>query len=311
MLIVLGLYAILVWIIFFKLELLPWSRGTKSIVAFAGLVIVLVVVGLLNTRTPSGRVTVVAKVVEIAPVVGGVVSSVPVLPNVPIQQGTVLLELDKTPFKANLEEANADLEIAQITYDRQKTAYDNNKATVSKQAVDESRAAMVSAQARLDRAQYDYDQTVVMAPSDGIVTSLGVSAGDQARPLSPVMPFIRIDSISIAGVFSQNGINGMPVGTPVKIVLDRKPGQIFDSEVVEVAAGTASGQVPVGSDILSALDIGSSGEALVILGWPKGLDQGAATVGTVGSVTAFGPDAGAMGILATILLYFKLVGTYL
>jgi multidrug resistance efflux pump len=309
MVIVLGLYAGLIWLLFFKLKLLPWNRGAKAVVALVGLVIVLVVIGLLNTRTPSGRVTVVAHVVEIAPVVGGVVTNVPVVPNTLIKAGSVLFEIEKAPYKANLDEAKAELQIAQSTYDRKQAAFDAN--TISEQSLDETRAALAAARARMDRAQYDFDQTVVTAPSDGIVTSLGVSVGDQARPLSPVMPFLRADSLFLVGVFAQNGLDGMPPGTSVRILLDRKPGQIFDSKVVEIAPGTSFGQIPVGADILGADDIGSTGEALVVLAWPDGLDQDVATAGTIGSATAFGPDAGAMGILATVLLYMKMIGTYL
>lgn len=311
MLIVLGIYAVLIWLIFFQLKLLPWSRGTKTIVGLIGLVIVLVVVGLLNTRTPSGRVTVIARVIQIAPVVGGVVTAVPVVPNVPVAVGTVLFEIDKTPFRANLDEAKANTRIAEITYTRKQTLFDKNNATISEQDLDESRAAFAAATARMDRAQYDFDQTIVTAPSDGIVTALGVSVGDQTRPLSPVMPFIRTDSLMLAGVFAQNGLDAMLPGTPVQIVLDRKPGKIYNSEVVEFASGTSSGQVSAGADLLSALDIGNTGEALIILAWPEDLDQDAATVGTVGAATAFGPDAGAMGILATVLMYMKMIGTYL
>ena len=83
---------------------------------------------------------------------------------------------------------------------------------------------------------------MVRAPADGFVTSVGVSAGDQARPLSPVMPFIASEGAFIAGVFRQNGMDGMPPGTPVRIVLDRKPGQIFESEVVQVAPASSSGR---------------------------------------------------------------------
>ncbi len=307
----LGIYAGLIWLIFFQLKLLPWGRATKTVVSLVGLVIVLVVVGLLNTRTPSGRVTVIARVIQIAPVVGGVVTAVPVVPNIPVKAGTVLFEIDNSPFRASLDEAKANTRIAEITYTRKQTLFDKNNATISEQDLDEARAAFAAATARMDRAQYDFDQTVVTAPSDGIVTSLGVSVGDQARPLSPVMPFIRTESLMLAGVFAQNGLDAMLPGTPVQIVLDRKPGQIYNSEVVEFASGTSSGQVSAGADLLSALDIGSTSEALVILAWPEGLDRDAATVGTVGAATAFGPDAGAMGILAIVLMYMKMIGTYL
>lgn len=310
MLIVLGLYAGVIWLVFLKLKLLPWSRGTQAVVGVVGLVIILVVIGLLNTRTPSGRVTIVAKVVEIAPVVGGVVASVPVVPNTPVQAGDVLLELDKRPFQFAVDEAEAAVRLATVTLERQETVLERS-ASISRQDVDETRAELAQAEARLNTAQYNLEQTAVIAPANGVVTSIGVSAGDQAQPLSPVMPFISSDSAFVAGVFSQNGLEGMPVGTPVKIILDRTPGIIYDSKVVEIARGTGSGQIPVGSDILSALDIGSSAEALVVLAWPDELNRDLATTGTVGSATAFGPDAGAMGMLATVLLYFKMIGTYL
>ena len=101
----------------------------------------------------------------------------------------------------------------------------------------------------------------------------------------------------------------MPLGTPVYIVFNRKPGQIHTSQVVGFSAGTASGQIAVGANLLSALDIGSTSEALAILAWPDGLEKDVATTGTVGSATAYGPNAGAMGILAKILLYLKMIGT--
>lgn len=310
MLIVLAVYAGLIWLIFFQLKLLPWKRSTQVLVAVVGLVIVLVVVGLLNTKTPSGRVTVVARVNQIAPVVGGLVTEVPVVPNELVKEGAVLLELDKRPFQYAVDEADAAVRIAAVTLERQETVLARS-ASVSKQDVDTSRAALAQAEARLDIARYNLEQATVFAPSDGIATSIGVSVGDQAQPNAPVIPFIRTDSIFLAGVFSQNGLNAMPSGTEVKVVFNRLPGRIFSTEVVGPVSGTASGQIPIGADLLGASDIGDRDDALVALAWPEGLDKEVAGAGTVGSATAFGPDAGAMGILATVLLYLKMLGTYL
>jgi RND family efflux transporter MFP subunit len=290
---------------------LPWSGATKTLVGVAGLAIVLVVVGLLNTRTPSGRVTVVVDVVAIAPVVGGLVTSVPVKQNVPITKGTVLFEIDKVPFQAIVDDAKESFALAQITYDRKQTLLKKGNGVVTMQSVDDSRATLVAAQARLTRAQYDLEKTVVTAPTDGMVTSLRLSPGDQARPLSPVMPFIRTNTLRLIGVFAQNGINEMPPGTPVRMVFSRVPGKIFDSKVVAIAPGTSSGQVAAGGNIIGAADIGGTQEALVSLEWPDDLDRNAATAGSVGSATAFGANAGAMGVLANVLLYVKMIGTYL
>lgn len=311
MLFVLAAYAGLIWLIFFHLKLLPWSRATQVVAALIGLLIILVVIGLLNTRTPSGRVTVVARVNQIAPVVGGVLANVPAEANKPVEAGSVLLELDKRPFQYAADEAEATLRIAKATLARKQEVFDRGSGSVSEQSLDESRAAFDQAKARLDRARYDLEQTIVRAPAAGVVTSLGVSVGDQARPLEPVIPFIRTDSMFLAGVFSQNGLDAMPTGTPVKVVLKRLPGRIFSTKVVRTVAGTASGQLPIGAKLFGAADVGSDSDALVVLAWPEGLDRNIAIAGTVGSATAFGPDAGAMGILATILLYVKMLGTYL
>jgi multidrug resistance efflux pump len=311
MLIVLSIYAALIWLIFFQLKLLSWNRTAHVIVGLIGLVIVLVVIGLLNTKTPSGRVTIVAKVNEIAPVVGGVVAKVPVKANQPLDAGTILFELDPRPYQYAVDEAEAALRIAELTRDRKQTVFDKGSGTISKHEMDEARAIYDQAKARLDKSLYDLEQTVVRAPAPGIVSSLGVSVGDQARPLNPVMPFIRNDGLFVVGIFNQNGANAMPAGTLVEIVFDRMPGRIFASEVIELAAGTSAGQIPVGAELLGAADIGSSSDVLVVLAWPDDLDRSIASAGSVGSATAFGPEAGAMGILAKVLLYMKMIGTYL
>jgi multidrug resistance efflux pump len=311
MLIVLGLYAALIWLLFFRLKVLPWNRTSQVTIALVGLVIVLVVVGLLNTKTPSGRVTVVAKVTEIAPSVAGVVKSIPVEANQPIKAGEVLVELDPRPFQYAVDEARADMRIAEISLSRIETVLERGSQAVSEQTRDEAKAIYEAAKARMERASYDLEQTVVTAPSDGVVTALGATVGDQARPLNPILPFIKSDSAFLAGVFKQNGLAAMPVGTPVSIALDVAPGTIFQSEVLEIVPGTSSGQIPIGSSLLGAADIGSTGEILVVLSWPDGLDKEIAIAGSTGVATAFGPNAGAMGILATVLLFLKMLGTYL
>lgn len=311
MALVIALYALPIWLIFFKFNLLPWNRLSKVTVSLVGLVIVLFVIDLLNTKAPSGRVTVIAHVVEIASPVGGTIKLVPVEPNEPVAAGTVLFEIDPTPYQAKLDQAEADLKLAQLSYDRRKTLFDKNNAATSQKDLDEALATLESAQARMDLAQYNLDQTTVYAPADGIVASIRISAGDQARAMDPVLPFIRTDSVVLSGVFSQNGLDAMPVGTPVKLAFDRKPGKVFSSTVASIAPGTSSGQIAGGSSLLSALDFGNSSDALVLLTWPENLDTNVVTAGSVGTAAAIGPDAGAIGVLATVLFYLGMLGTFL
>ncbi len=107
MLIVLGLYGLLVFLIFGRLKLLPWTTPWKVLVSFIGLVIALVVIGALNYLAPSGRVTVQGATVEITPNVSGTVTDVHIEPNVPIGKGELLFRIDPAPFAAEVARLEA------------------------------------------------------------------------------------------------------------------------------------------------------------------------------------------------------------
>lgn len=118
MLIVLGTYFGVVWLIFSKFRLLPWDTVSKGAVYTIALIIALVVIGLLNHTTPTGAISVQGAVVEIKPNVGGTVVRVDVKPNTPVQKGDVLFAIDDAPQKADLAMALAGLETAKATADQ-------------------------------------------------------------------------------------------------------------------------------------------------------------------------------------------------
>ncbi|MGI9370816.1 MAG: HlyD family secretion protein [Ruegeria sp.] len=311
MLIVLAIYCFFVWLLFFKLNLLPWGRMSKTIVGLIGLAIVLVVLALLNSRTPSGRFAVMAPVVEVAPIVSGTISEVPAEPNIRVEQGDVLLRLDKRPFEYSRDLAKANFDIAQKTYDRRLGAYEVNKATVSEQAVDESLSALQAAEARLRLAEYDLDHTDVLAPTAGVVTGVRVSIGDQVRAMTGVMPLIRSDAKILAGVFKQNGSGAIVPGAEVGLTFDNNPGLIYWTTVKEITNGTSGGQTQIDATLLDASDVGSTSELLVNLNWPDDVTNSDYVLGSIGAATVFDENAGAMGVLAKVLLWIKAYVAYL
>ena len=168
MVLILLAYFGVLWLVFFKFKLLPWNRNSKILSALIGLGICLYVVAQLNTTTPSGRVTVMGVVVEIAPSVRGEVTEVPVTPNQSVAAGDVLFRIDPAPYQAAVDEAEASVEIATLTLARQQSVFDKNPGlSVSQQDLDESRAALDAAKAQLRLAQIDLEDTTVLAPQDG------------------------------------------------------------------------------------------------------------------------------------------------
>lgn len=303
MLIILGLYAAIIWLVFFKLKLLAWSTLSKTVVSLIGLAIVLVVIGLLNTRTPSGRFAVMSRVFEVAPVVSGTVAKLYVSPNQTVSAGDVLLSLDKRPFEYALQRADSAYEIARKTYERKEKAINKNSATVSVQSLDEARSELGLAEADKLLAQYNLDHTDIIAPTDGIVASLGVTVGEQITAFQPVLPIVDTGGAFLAAVFEQNGSAAIKPGIEVGLSFEALPGKIFWSEIKFVVSAMSDGQVYSGASLIGQQDVGSSSELMATINWPEELASEKPKIGSVGNATVIGPDAGAMGPLAKILLW--------
>ena len=77
MLIILSVFFLVVWLIFFRFNWLPWTRGWKITVYSIAVAIALVVVGALQYYTPvSAKAVVEAHVQQVYPLVTGTVESV-------------------------------------------------------------------------------------------------------------------------------------------------------------------------------------------------------------------------------------------
>lgn len=107
MVIVAVLYILAAWLIFFRLKLLPWNWTWGTIAVVLGCFLLALFVGLLNTLTPSGRIVVVGRVIEVTPNVSGTVVSIPVEPNVLVKKGSILFQIETAPFKAKVKQLQA------------------------------------------------------------------------------------------------------------------------------------------------------------------------------------------------------------
>jgi multidrug resistance efflux pump len=305
MLIIIGIYAAVVWLLFFRLKLLPWNTFSKVLVSIVGLGILFTFMGLLNTRTPSGRIAVMAPTFDVAPVVSGIITELPVKTHQRTKKGDLLFSLDKRPFEYAVQQAQAQQKLAQITYQRLKTAVQRSPAAASAQTVDESKAQFEAASATLAVAQYRLDRTEIFALDDGIIGAMRLQVGDKVAAYTPVMPLIRFGKARIWGVFKQNGLQAIKVGANVGISFRSEPGIIRWTQVTEIAPGIHEGEGHTKSDMVGARDIGTNDELLVVLAWPEGITEKSFKAGVVGNATVIGPEAGPIGSLAKILLIVK------
>ncbi|HEY2798990.1 MAG TPA: efflux RND transporter periplasmic adaptor subunit [Chthoniobacterales bacterium] len=110
-LILLIIYATIVWLIFFKLKLLPWNITSQVIVVTIPIIALTCLILFMNIVAPSSHdVRAMNYVIPIVPRVTGQVTEVPIEPNRPIKKGTVLFKIDPVPFEAAEKAAEATLQ---------------------------------------------------------------------------------------------------------------------------------------------------------------------------------------------------------
>jgi multidrug resistance efflux pump len=121
----LGIYAFFVWLIFIKLKLLPWTTPWKVGVAIFPVVAIAAMLLLLNVFAPTtSDVRVVKYVVPVVSQVRGRVIEVPVENNRPVKKGDVLFRIDPTPYENAVHSLEAQLasEEAKVGADRTRLA---------------------------------------------------------------------------------------------------------------------------------------------------------------------------------------------
>ena len=134
MLIVLSLYAVVIWLIFSKFGLLPWNKGWKATVYTIAFVIALVVIGALNHQTPTGAVSVQGPTIGITPNVAGTVTEAEIAANTAISKGDVLFRIDDTPYKAEVARLEAALISAKTGAVQLKSDLESAEADIEKLA---------------------------------------------------------------------------------------------------------------------------------------------------------------------------------
>src|SRR5512134_1985687 len=106
----LGIYAFFVWLIFIKLKLLPWTTPWKVAVAIFPVVAIAILLLLLNVFAPTtSDVRVVNYVVPGVSQGRGRVIEVPVENNRPVKKNDVLFRIDPTPYQNEVRSLEARL----------------------------------------------------------------------------------------------------------------------------------------------------------------------------------------------------------
>lgn len=107
---------------------------------------------------------------------------------------------------------------------------------------EEENALLRSSATALAKAELDLANTQVRARSAGLITDLRTDTGQFAAAGSPVMTLIAIHDVWVSADMTENNLGLVKLDTPVAVVLDALPGEIFEGRVRSLGYGVSVGQ---------------------------------------------------------------------
>jgi len=251
------------------------------------------------TVSGTGSVEAISRDSAVA-TVGGTVTGVYFARGEGVKEGQLLLELDDSDLKSQLEQSRIDLEIAEMELSRMQNP-DIDLPTVA-----EVRAAELEVdQARMnldDLRQQAADLTIV-APSDGIIEQWQVDPGDSVAPGQPLVTMMSPE-LDITISIAQNQLDDVDTGFSAEIRGDAISGHL-DGAVIDIGlVGTAanrSATYPVTVELDPGQYLGQLREGMVVSVYIKG--SGISANGTVARAwreVVSAPLAGTAGNLVVV-----------
>jgi multidrug resistance efflux pump len=166
-------------------------------------------------------------------------------------------------------------------------------------------------EAQLLNAKWELDQTTIVAPGDGYVSTMTLTVGDRAHFTRSLMSFIVSDEVTIVGMFSPNGFHAIRPGAKVKLVFDNDPGRIHHASIVTIPEGVGQGQVKVSGVLARSGSVSGARAYPAVISIPNSLERDKLRVGMPGEATVFADNAGVIGFLMSILVWISSYTAYL
>jgi RND family efflux transporter MFP subunit len=301
MLIVLGLFALIVWLIFFKFQWLPWNRGWKITIYTTAVAIALVVVGALQYYTPTSKKAVVgAATQQIYPLVTGNVLEVMVTQSEEVSAGQTLFTIDPRPFQYELDNWEASTKLAEIELEDAKRLV--KQGAVARYALDQKQAQYDQSVAQLESARYNLENTVIKAPADGIITITALRPGQRVSSQTAAMAFIDTSEVWITAIFKQNGLPLIELGKKATVTFSAAPGEIFNAEVSGEVAGVLQGQITIEYATSPAQAVTNAQNGYPVkISFPEDAPEELQHPGNLAAVTIFADEGNPINILAKVL----------
>lgn len=150
----------------------------------------------------------------------------------PVKAGAVLFELEDSIYRAELEQAKANLQLARSNHQRAQELFAKNLISAADRDTTAANLAVSEAAAQL--AQARFDKTRITAPFSGIAGLRMVSVGDYLSAGQQLVNLEAMQRMKVDFRVSEAALPVLAVGQTLDIQVDAYPGQIFKGEVYAI-----------------------------------------------------------------------------
>jgi len=150
----------------------------------------------------------------------------------PVRLGQMLVQLDDSVARAELEQARANQLLAKAKFDRAVELKERN--FISGQAKDEAENAMRVADATVSLAEAKLTKLTIKAPFSGTVGLRTASLGDYVKDGQDIVNLEKTDPIKVDFKVPELFQSKISVGQALSVALDALPGQPFTGKVYAV-----------------------------------------------------------------------------
>lgn len=170
-----------------------------------------------------------ANIIQITPLVTGLIMDVKVKEFATVQQGDVLVELNQAPFRATLKRAEIRRDIAK----QQAAQATGPQAAAAKGNAEEADIAVAEANAELSHA-------TIKAPVDGTVGKVRIQPGEVAKAGVPLFPLVDTSTWWVDANFKETDLARIKPGQTASVWLDSDSSKKLTGKVEAVSRASAS-----------------------------------------------------------------------
>jgi multidrug resistance efflux pump len=162
-------------------------------------------------------------------------------------------------------------------------------------------------QAELDTARYELEQTIVRAPTDGVVVQLFLRPGMYVvpMPLRPVMIFMHAEAPRFGAAFLQNSSQRIIEGADAEVILPAVPGRFFKARVASAGAYVPQGQLQPSGTLVDPEQIRGDGRVIVEIEFQDDLSKYHIVPGSTGEVAIYTHHFHHLQVMRRVLLRMK------